>query len=164
MTPRILSAEITKVVFLDFDGTINNPGCYRAGTGSYVPADASCIGALNHITDATGAAIVVSSTWRLCRSGLMFCREKLSDWGARAPVIDVTPRLIGERGILAVAQSRGAEIYKWLLENERYEIESFVILDDDSDMGPLMDRLVKTEGHIGLTMAHAERAIEMLNT
>ncbi len=68
--------------------------------------------------------------------------------------MDCTPRL--------PEQTRGAEIAKWLGDYERHKIQSFVILDDDKDMDSLSIRLVQTQGHVGLTMADAERAIAML--
>ena len=153
-----------KIVFLDIDGVLNNPGCYRIASGAHAPADPRCIAALNLITDTTGALVVVSSTWRL--GGLMFCREKLTEWGAHASVVDITPRLIEQNpgGRLVVAQTRGAEIGKWLLDQERFEIESFVILDDDSDMDGHSNRLVQTNGAVGLTLQDAARAIQMLTT
>ncbi len=141
-----------KLIFLDFDGVLNNPGCYAIASGERVPAHQPAVDALNHITRSTGALIVVSSTWRYM--GLMPCREKLHEWGVEAGVIDCTPRLPDE--------TRGAEIANWLQDYERHKIQSFVILDDDKDMDGLSVRLVQTQGHVGLTMADAERAIAML--
>ncbi len=46
------------VVFLDIDGVLHIAGC-RPGT-----FDRECVSALNWLTDAANARIVVSSTWR----------------------------------------------------------------------------------------------------
>jgi hypothetical protein len=54
----------SKIIFLDFDGVLNNPGCYEIASGSHTPPDQSCVDALNRIISETGASIVVSSSWR----------------------------------------------------------------------------------------------------
>lgn len=59
-------------------------------------------------------------------------------------------------------KSRGAEIKAWLAECA--EIESFVILDDDSDMDDLSDRLVKTKTDEGLLATHILEIIKILDT
>ena len=63
---------------------------------------------------------------------------------------------------IGMSCERGIEIQRWLNET-KYEIESFVILDDDSDMLHLSEKLVKTKGTRGLTEKEAKEAIDMLN-
>jgi hypothetical protein len=160
---RRLSARHSNVIaFCDVDGVLNNPWCYgHMKAGNRVPADPRCVDALNFITRSTGALIVVSSTWRF--GGLMFCRERFSEWGVEAPVMDITPRLIDESRSIAVAQARGQEIAAWLRIVDGFcDVSSFVILDDDDDMHPHGDRLVQTNGSVGLTMADAAKALEIL--
>jgi hypothetical protein len=41
-------------------------------------------------------------------------------------------------------------------------VESFVILDDDSDLEPYMNRAVIVNGEVGLTEADVDKAIEIL--
>ncbi len=152
-----------KVVFLDFDGPIipiMSHRCPRV-SGKGAQAWPSCIDALNRITEATGAVIVVSSTWRA--DGITKTRERLRQWGVKAACIGLTPYLDRktESGLWA-AVPRGLEIQKWLDEYEREEIESFVIIDDDGDMEHLFSRLIQTPFEVGLTEADADRAIEML--
>jgi hypothetical protein len=118
---------------------------------------------LNRITEATGAVIVVSSTWRA--DGITKTRERLSEWGVKADCIALTP-YCNERDPatgLFKGVPRGREIQKWLDDYDRHEVESFVILDDDSDMEHLLPRLVHTPFEEGLTEAHADRAIAMLS-
>jgi hypothetical protein len=43
------------------------------------------------------------------------------------------------------------------------EVQSFVILDDDDDMGDLLPRLVHCKNYSGLTDERREEAIRMLN-
>ena len=88
-------------------------------------------------------------------------REILKRWGVAADVIGKTPQCLGRDGNQFAEHERGIEIEKWLSSYPR-DVESFVILDDDSDMVHLTPRLVKTEFDDGLTEAHADQAIEML--
>jgi len=149
------------IVFCDVDGVLNNPGCYGPGcSGTHVPAHPPSVAALNYLTNVTGAMVVVSSTWRL--GGLMFCREKFHEWGVIAPIIDITAALRTAKGDITISQPRGKEIDHWLHADNWDDISGFVILDDDSDMDPHADRLVQTSGHVGLTMADARRAVEVI--
>ena len=87
--------------------------------------------------------IVISSTWRKSRSvekfNTIFKYYKITD---KDLVIDKTPVLHTQRGY---------EIEHWL-KNTNYQIEDFVILDDDSDMGPYLDtpHFIKTNYKVGL--------------
>ena len=146
-----------KIIFLDIDGVLNNPGCYAKASGTMTPADPGCVAVLNHIVDETGALIVISSTWKL--HGLIFCRERLLEWGVRAhKILDRTPNLQAKN------KTRAEEIQRWLDDRADHDsIESFVILDDEANMGHLVHRLVKVAGYRGLIMPDAELAIAMLS-
>lgn len=64
---------------------------------------------------------------------------------------------------LIIAKGRGHEIDAWLRAwSEVDDIESFVVLDDDSDITPHEDRHVKTSFHEGLTSEHVPLALEIL--
>jgi len=153
-----------KVIFLDFDGPIipiqshKNPRVLGKGAQAWP----ECIKALNRITDATGAGIVVSSTWRA--DGYMKTKERLNDWGVTGHMIGITPDLTNRGPVLWSAVPRGREIAAWIKQysEDREEVESFVILDDDADMEELMPFLIQTPFEIGLTEADADKAIEML--
>ena len=54
------------------------------------------------------------------------------------------------------------EIKQWLDECETY-IESFVVIDDDSDMDAVRDNFVQTNGDYGLTYVEAFKCLEVLN-
>ena len=173
-----------KVVFLDIDGvmnslqsveeaerlgiTIENPwygpdfsGAPISPAGFHYFAPWS-VRALNRITDATGAVIVISSTWR--KSAVFYLRR----WGVTGDIIDATPRL--ERrseGGIYIAKQRGDEIQAWIdswfSKPGGRPIERFVILDDSRDMAHLMELLIQTDASArGLTDEHATRAIAML--
>jgi hypothetical protein len=153
-----------KVVFLDFDGPlipIMSHQCPRV-SGKGAQAWPSCVAALNRITDATGAVIVVSSTWRA--DGLMRTRERLTEWGVKADCLDLTPYLKDRTdGGVWIGVPRGREIQAWLDGYGREPIESFVILDDDKDMEHLMPFLIHTPFDAGLTEADADAAIARLD-
>lgn len=159
-----------KIVFLDFDGVLNNHdylyglGDNPLATGSDDQIDPKAVAKLNRIYRETGAVVVVSSTWRLTRT-VPELRQLLRSKGLRLEVIGKTPAHIG-RGPVVFADRRGEEIHWWLTNAEEYgvEVESFVILDDDSDMQPYMDRLVKTTFQTGLLEEHVDRAIALLKT
>lgn len=160
-----------KIIFLDIDGVLVNRKSlmHRPRPHPHSNADPDCVAALNRIISATGADIVVSSTWRI---GCMLADLRgiiNSHFGVVGSVIDKTRRMTtrklfeGHPGMVEVSAERGDEIDYWLRSDHRWPIESFVILDDDDDMGIHKGRLVKTEFEVGLTMADAERAICMLN-
>lgn len=163
-----------RVVFLDFDGVLNSRDFLRRQWDAGVPwgaghIDPGNVSRLQEIVGATGAHVVISSTWRtLVHYSVLW--EWLQHHGMRAKVLGVTPT----NGIC-----RGAEIDAWLRsplqgrqDNEASwdgsvlkPVESFVILDDTDDMDPHMDRLVQTDyGGLrgGLQEEHVKRAIEQL--
>lgn len=143
-----------KVIFLDFDGVIINKNSWRKAGGMRATPDEDCIKALNHITDNTGAHIVVSSTWRRLKiPGEL--RVMLQGWGVTGQFIGITP--IGR-----TLTERGQEIAEWL-KRKQHKVESFVIIDDDNDMGDLLHKLVQTHFSMGLTMEKAQEAIAVLN-
>lgn len=138
----------TKIIMLDFDGVVdafNEPQSLRS-------LSKKCVANLNILLERSEASIVVTSTWRILHS-LMDLEQILVNAGFRFPerVIGMTPRGYG---------ARGQQIERWL--NDHPEVEKFVILDDDSDMEPFMDKLVKTNSDVGLTNMDVERALEIL--
>ena len=135
------------LIFLDFDGVI------VTRKTRYLAGDEQCIAALNRLTDATCAGLVVSSCWRVGRE-VIDLRELLKGWGVKARVVDRTPHL-------GWNATRGEEISAWL-ESYSRDVAGFVILDDDDDMGSLSSRLIRTRFDIGLTEADADKGIAAL--
>lgn len=145
---------MNKIIFLDFDGVIINQKSWSKASGMRANPDEDCIRALNHITDSTGARIVVSSTWRRLKiPGEL--RVMLQGWGVTGQFIGVTP------SGMALTE-RGQEIAEWL-KYKQHKVESFVIIDDDNDMGDLLPKLIQTHFSVGLTMEDAKEAIARLN-
>ncbi len=73
---------------------------------------------------------------------------------------DLQNYVIGRTPVLD-DQIRGLEIQKWM--DDFTGIESFVILDDDADMGELLPYLVQTSQTHGLTDEKRDEAINILN-
>ena len=145
-----------KVLFLDFDGVLNNSKHqssikYGSSAVKIDIFDADCINQLKRILDATQCKVVISSSWRR-----FFDYDNLVDlflrYDIHDTIIGTTPRL---------ATYRGNEIQAWLDSNPG--VEKFVILDDDADMVHLLPHLVQTNWDYGLTEKEADKAIEMLN-
>ena len=115
--------------------------------------DFSAIKNLNKLIKITGAKVVVSSCWRIGNS-IKGLQDTLSFDGVECDVIDMTPRINGV--------DRGVEIKFWM-DNFKGDIDSFVILDDDSDMLPSqMDNFVKCPNQFGFQEKELERALKIL--
>lgn len=161
-----------KVIFLDVDGVLNSEETQHDwhlrtggnGFGGFFPPEKEIdksdtkwgeglVSRVRRIVEATGAEIVISSTWRHHYNVEKFKEMfKLYDWDA--PVIDMTPK--GYRG-------RGLEVNGWLSEHKD-EVKSYVIIDDvDQFLSDQKPRYVQTTMMCGITEENAERAIKILN-
>lgn len=133
-----------KIIFLDFDGVILTPRT------KFEKPDPKCMANLNHLIRASRSKIVVTSTHRLISTALLL-GQRLKKWGCVGEIVGITPNLLNRRG---------KEIELWL--DGQPDTESFVILDDDSDMKPFLNRLVLTDIH-GLTKENVEEALRILS-
>ena len=162
-----------KLLFLDFDGVLNSHDWFkrRLTWVSWVPDGTRELREnrdicpdnmvqLNKLVEATGAEVVVSSTWRIGRT-LEELRDILQRNGFQGTVIGMTPKLSDKReGNRYVATQRGDEIQAWMDANCQQQDIAFVILDDDSDMVHLKGHLVKTSMfQVGLCAHHVSEAI-----
>ena len=148
-----LNKAKVKVIFLDIDGVMNHEH-------SEEDMDSNCLYELKQIVDATGAKIVLTSSWRVYflrgddNPMKNYFEKRLKLFGME--IYDVTPNIgIGKRA---------TEIKTWLKQHK--EVSSFVILDDCMFPGfaKWKDRICLTnwsEG--GLTRKYREQAIEILN-
>jgi hypothetical protein len=148
-----------KVLFLDIDGVLNNHRLmneyYELGLEWHTDiVDPRCVELLNDICAKTGCDIVISSTWRLLYTTRHIC------------AILVHAGFLYERNVVGKTikkwSRRGEQIHKWLQFHERYN--KVAIVDDDSDMEPLMQHLVQTTYTLGLTREIADKLIEKLNS
>lgn len=145
-----------KVIFLDVDGVLNNDFTTTRTKSGAEFVDDYLIERLKKIIDATGATIIMSSSWRY---GLTCERhhddfveliEKLESHGVY--VEDYTPTMN--------TAHKSVEIKQYLLDNP--EIDRFVVLDDDEiELYP--EQHVETLNRYGLTDENVEEAIEILN-
>jgi hypothetical protein len=134
-----------KAIFLDIDGVLN---CEHTENPRHLPyvVDALLLARLQSVLDATGAAIVLSSTWRYDPAGLFSARR----YGI--PFIDVTPDL--------PRKPRRDEVTEWL--GKHPEVTRFAILDDEDDE---LDELplFQPSRRTGLTTPLANHLIAYLN-
>lgn len=150
-----------KAIFLDMDGVLTleleRPGVNGATAYKFSSIDADRVALLNEIVRRTGADVVISSTWK--HRGALEMQRLLNLTGFMGEVVSVTPTLPGTPGPV-----RGHEIAFWLYQRAT-EVTSFVMLDDGehtSGIPWIASRLVKTESAVGLTPAHVEAAVEIL--
>jgi len=156
-----------KIIFLDIDGVLNSVESCKDHQDKGIFDDVphrTHISCLNKIIEATNAKVVISSVWRKSASSLHILRL-LSVLGFKGNVIGSTPIIDDFRGNEIQAWINRFENNKdWINKNEGLEkLESFVILDDDSDMEHLIPFLVQTDGEIGLTDELADKAIKILS-
>jgi hypothetical protein len=144
-----------KVIFLDIDGVLNSQNFIHSFNGKWElhSVDPNAINVLNEIIKATNAKIVISSSWRIILD-LNEIKDILIENGFVGEIIGKTP-IIRDNN-----RCRGDEINAYLEANPN--IDKFIILDDDSDMDNLIDRLVKTSYIDGLLPKHIEKAISLL--
>ena len=157
---------MAKFIFLDFDGVMDT---FRYSNRLYYEGkpendrfgtvfDPDCIKALEKIIDATGAEIVISSSWKV----LMSYGQILEMWKERnlpGFVTDATP---------TCSSRRGEEIAAWLdifTKNSGGEEYDYVILDDldeDNFNKDQIPHLIRIDDYEGLTDDATLKAIEML--
>lgn len=138
-----------RVIFLDVDGVLNS---LRDRFSTELVSEYH-FDFLKELVDATDAKIVLSSSWRIGFNAMSQPEKnllaKLESWGLE--IYDFTPIMTG---------SRGDEIREWLAINP---VDSFVILDDESDMEEFREtNLVQTNMNVGLQESDVLKAIKIL--
>ena len=149
-----------KVIFLDFDGVLNSEKYLAACGSDGVVIDPSRMILLKQLVDATGAKIVLSTSWRehwskeptQCDSTGMLMNDIFSRQGLQ--IWDKVSQL---------RMTREAQIKNWL--DRHPEVERFVVLDDGLlCAGYLEGRFVKTSNYFGgLNESDVQRACDILN-
>ena len=150
-----------KVIFLDVDGVLNSVDTSEVFQG-FVGIDDKLVSKLRKIVRATGAQIVLSSSWKHDWEPLD--KDKQNKYG------DYFDQKLKKYLLSAVdktreanSECRGEGIIEWVGTQ-------FIILDDEwfdfKELG-LQSRVIKTEFYDengGLTDDHVELAIELLNS
>lgn len=160
----MVSRMTSPLIFLDIDGVLNS---HRSVfSEDETPLDPENIACFNRIVSATGAGIVVISTWRYF-TPFDELRRYFAEAGILGEIVDIAPDLItGVSNEAARLVTRGQEVHAWFAEQGAADPcapgEVFVILDDRADHEPYLDRLVLTSIECGLTDADADRAIALL--
>lgn len=161
-----------KIVFLDIDGVLNSEWSAsnytkqtgKNGYGGWFHEEdqatkenvlfcETAFANLKKIVEATGAEIVISSTWRKFFSVEKF-KEMFALYGwIDAPIVGKTKSMSGSW--------RGVEVARYL---ESESSTNYVILDDDDQfMKDQLGVFVQTDPAAGLTIEDADKAIKILN-
>lgn len=142
-----------KVIFLDIDGVMNHEK-------SEEDMDGNCLYELKQIVDATGAKIVLTSSWKMYflrgdeNPVKLYFENRLKTYGME--IYDVAPHIGNSK--------RADEIKLWLKQHKQFK--SYLILDDCMFPGfaKMKDHICLTDWSTGgLTRQYRERAIDILN-
>lgn len=156
-----------KIIFLDIDGVVN---CFdtKERINGIIGVEQSKIELIKQIVDATGAKIVLSSTWRLGwfyenqpghegdTKEWYYLRDKFAEQGLY--FLDYTP--------LHKNRHRGIEIQQWIDSvSDDWDIDSYVVIDDNMYEIREMHKghMVKTSYADGITPGAVKMAIQILN-
>lgn len=162
-----------KIIFLDFDGVLNTEHYqgllryqgepWQDEHGAFF--DPNAVKQLRRIIDATGAVIVIESSWKYL--GLDAMKELWKVRNLPGRVIDITPSSVSDEYLLknldtTMIHCKGMEIASWLSEQAediRYTIidDEYVILDSQ------LPHFILTNPYEGITEEQTNRAISILN-
>lgn len=150
------------IIFLDIDGVLNEAYSQSRAPNGCIGIDDDKVKRLRQIVDATGAKIVLVSSWKsewsrdpeLCGQDAVYMNKKLAK--QHLHIIDKTDDNIFDRG---------SGIVRWL--NKRSDKPSWIVIDDDIfndyEENGIMPHLVKTRFYVGgLTDEHVQKAIDLL--
>lgn len=164
-----------KYIFLDIDGVIaTDESLYEAGFWGLVSSKQDLLGG---ILDATGAKIVLSSSWRksTLEDTIVYMNEQGFRFGDKIVGVTIRAYHYIQRGI-HLSIPRGVEIKQWIdthvhsdggknWDRKVYGVDyTYVILDDDTDiLLEQKDNFIPVDSSIGLTYIQALTAIQVLN-
>jgi len=159
-----------KVIFLDIDGVIVT-NRYLAGLekeslawrdeAGYAHFCPRCLANVEELVARTGAAVVLSSTWRFFLADLDGVRRFFRSRGIGFEIHDVTPLVDYYEGKPSRNADRGREIAAWLEAHPG--VTRYCILDDDPRILPEQQPYwVRTTFHNGFTRAKLDAALRIL--
>ena len=150
-----------KVLFLDVDGVLNSyNGLIKRGGQGLMDIYIEHEKLLEDLVDRTEVKIVLSSTWRLGKS-IDQIRSFFRFKTLQEAIIDKTPDHLKLYNFEGKDTSRGTEIQEWLV-TKGSNVEDFIILDDNDDMCPYMDKLIQTDFNYGFTYIQYLEALDIL--
>jgi hypothetical protein len=134
-----------KIIFLDIDGVLNTKHSENPRKFPYI-VESKLLERLKALQKATGAQIVLSSTWRYDPVGLLAAEHH------GIPFIDATPDLPDK--------ARRDEIRQWI--SDHGHVERFIVIDDEDDE---LDELplFQPSDKIGLNQEIVDGAAAYLN-
>ena len=165
---RYLMEKKTKLIFLDVDGVLN---CHstKDRCHGYIGIDDEKVSLLKQIATATGAEIVLSSTWRYewFKEPILKCEQN--------HFANYLDSKMNKQEVVIIDKtddidfwSRGLEIKTYLerMKERGIKVEKYIILDDeihDFKERHLVSHLIQTSflGK-GLEEKHVRRAIKQL--
>ena len=162
LPPIVDGRPLPPIVFLDVDGVLHPT---HNGETFFQPA---CMRNLRSIIEATGAVIVLSSSWQAHEAGRADVNEVLKRWGI-PPFVAHT---VAHGQVGAGEERRAREIMAWIGAHRMACSSGWIIIDDLSldrvanppSFSPLVPpgRLIKVSDAVGLTQQDANLAITAL--
>lgn len=160
-----------RLLLLDFDGVLNGAAHFtspefQAATEGLAEAEVMLLARsihlerakvilLNRVVEASGSAVVISSSWRLGYT-LDELNEMLTARGASFRAVAVTPR------VTSYDPSKPMRVREILayLDTLATPPDSVVALDDD-DLGGMVPGHIRTESDLGLQEHHVEACLRV---
>lgn len=116
------------VCFLDVDGVLNDEFTKELTPNKYVGIDDDKVALLEKVVSGTDSIIVLASDWKdnwdkdieKCDIEAVYLNDKLAKYGL----------VIYDKTIDSRPELRGEGIKKWLVENEKLNIDDWFVFDD----------------------------------
>ena len=169
---------MNKIIFLDFDGVLNTE--HYQGLLQYQGKpwqdeyraffDPNAVKQLKRIIDATGADIVVESSWKYL--GLDAMKELWEVRSLPGRIIDITSLSVSDQQLLnidldnidtSMLHCKGMEISSWLLEQKKQDIRYVIIDDEYVILDSQLPHFILINPYEGITEEQANKAISILN-
>ena len=165
---------MNKILFLDFDGVLNTEHYqsllqyqgkpWQDEYGAFF--DPNVVKQLRRIIDATGADIVIESSWKYL--GLDAMKELWKVRNLLGRVVDITPSSVSDEYLLknldtTMLHCKGMEIASWLTEQANQNIRYAIIDDEYVILDSQLPHFILTNPYEGITEEQANRAISILN-
>jgi hypothetical protein len=152
-----------KIVFLDVDGVLCPYPIWQASWigNENSRLDPVCCDNLRKILDETGAKVVLTTSWRLCRENLERLLFKLAQNAIPYELIlGQTADLNYDLTITSPAERRYLEISDYVIRNNA---DNYIILDDFDLNKYDKKHFVRTGRYKGLTVKQTNACIKKLN-